>query len=100
MPRKIRPTALRSATFDFSANLNANPVEIAEHHALMRWHEGKTISTGFGGGLVLDFADDGSGSHACFIMVLVVLRIGQSLVLIGGRGTYVGTKNDRSRERA
>ena len=45
-----------------------------------------------GGSLVLDFADDGSGSNECFIMVLVVLRIGQSLVLIGGRGTYVGTK--------
>ena len=40
----------------------------------------------------MDFADDGSGSHECFIMVLVVLRIGQSLVLISAQGTYVGTK--------
>ena len=54
--------------------------------------KGKQSLQGSGGSLVLDFADDGSGSHACFIMVLVVLRIGQSLVLIGGRGTYVGTK--------
>ena len=62
--------------------------------------DGNDLYKVYGGSLVLDFADDGSGSHACFIMVLVVLRIGQSLVLIGGRGTYVGTKNDRSRERA
>ena len=47
---------------------------------------------GSGVSLVLDFADAGSSSHECFIMVLVVLRIRQSIVFISGRGTYVGTK--------
>ena len=34
----------------------------------------KNLYRFLGGSLVLDFADDGSGSHECFIMVLVVLR--------------------------
>ena len=53
---------------------------------------GKNLYRVLGGSLVLDFAEDGSGSHACFIMVLVVLRIGQRLVLVGGQRTYLGTK--------
>ena len=36
-------------TFDFLVNSNANLVEIAEHHVLMRCYEGETISTGFWG---------------------------------------------------
>ena len=55
-------------------------------------YEGGKYLQGSGVSLVLDFANDGSSSHECFIMVLVVLRIRQSILFISGRGTYVGTR--------
>ena len=54
--------------------------------------KGKQSLQGSGGSLVLDFDNDGIGTHECFIMVLFMLRIGQNLVLIVGGGTYVQTK--------